>query len=78
LAEDHLIGELMYLREECLVQAPMCREKAQADPVRNDYWIDRAIVWHQRAMQSSRANAVTYEIHNGRMIPKRAVNIQSR
>jgi hypothetical protein len=43
--------------------------------VRNDYWIDRAIVWHQRAMQSSRANAVTYELHDGRMIPRRADNI---
>jgi hypothetical protein len=56
----------------------MCREKAQADPVRNDYWIDRAIVWHQRAIQSSRANPVTDGIHAGRMIPKRADNIRSR
>jgi hypothetical protein len=68
----------MYQREECLVQASMCREKAEADPVRNDYWIDRAIVWHQRAVQSSRANAVADEIHGGRMIPKRADNIRSR
>jgi hypothetical protein len=68
----------MYQREECLAQASMCREKARADPVRNDYWIDQAIVWLQRAMQSSRANAVPYEIHDGRMIPKRADTIRFR
>ena len=72
-----MIGDVIYQREECLAQASMCREKAQADPVRNDYWIDRAIVWHQRAVQSSRANAVTYKAHDGRMIPKRADNIRS-
>jgi hypothetical protein len=70
LAEDQVIGDV-YQREECLVQAPMC-EKAQADPMRYDYWIDQAIVWLQRAMQSSLGNAVTYEIHDGRMIPKPA------
>ena len=56
----------------------MCREKARADPVRNDYWIDQAIVWLQRAMQSSRANAVPYEIHDGRIISKRADTIRFR
>ena len=66
-----MIRDVMHQREECLVQASMCREKAQADPVRNDYWIDQTIVWLQRAMQGSRPNAVTYEIHDGRMIPKR-------
>ena len=73
-----MIGDVIYQREECLAQASTCREKAQADPVRNDYWIDRAIVWHQRAIQSSRANPVTDGIHAGRMIPKRADNIRSR
>jgi hypothetical protein len=77
LAEDQMIGDVIYQREECLAQASMCREKAQADPVRNDYWIDQAIVWLQRAMQSSRVNAVTCEIHDGRMIPKRPDNIRS-
>jgi hypothetical protein len=71
LAEDQVIGDV-YQREECLVQASMCREKAQADPMRYDYWIDQAIVWLQRAMQASLGNAVTYEIHDGRMIPKPA------
>ena len=69
---------MIYQREECLVQASMCREKTRADPVRNDYWIDQAIVWLQRAMQSRRANPVAHEIHDGRMIPKRADNIRSR
>jgi hypothetical protein len=56
----------MYRREECLVQASICREKAKADPARYDYWIDQAIVWLQRAIQASRGNAVTHAI------PKRA------
>ena len=73
-----MIGDVIYQREECLAQASMCREKAQADPVRNDYWIDQAIEWLQRAMQSRRANPLTHEIHDGRMIPKRTDNIRSR
>jgi hypothetical protein len=63
---------VIYQREECLDQASTCREKAEADPARYDYWIDQAIVWLQRAIQTSRENAVTHEIHNGRMIPKKA------
>ncbi len=47
----------------------MCREKAQADPVRNDYWIDQAIVWLQRAMQRRRANPVTHESGPGKPSP---------
>jgi hypothetical protein len=50
----------MYRREECLVQASICREKAKADPARYDYWIDRAIVWLQRAIQASRGNGVAH------------------
>jgi hypothetical protein len=65
LAEDQMIGDVIYQREECLAQTSMCREKAQADPVRNDYWIDQAIEWLQRAMQSRHANPVTHEIHDG-------------
>jgi len=38
LAEDQVIRDVIYQREECLAQASTCREKAQADPVRNDYW----------------------------------------
>jgi hypothetical protein len=61
---------LMYQRDECLVQASMCREKAQADPARYDYWIDQAIVWLQRAIQNNHRNAVTHENHDEHMIPK--------
>jgi hypothetical protein len=67
-----VIGDVMYQREECLVQASICREKAQADPARYDYWIDQAVVWLQRAAEARYGNAVTHEIHAGRMIPKRA------
>jgi hypothetical protein len=62
-------AKVMYEREMCLVHASICREKAQADPARSDHWIDRAITWHQRAIQA-RGKVVTYEIHDGRMIPK--------
>jgi hypothetical protein len=60
----------MYPREKCLIQASICREKSRADPARANYWIDRAIVWHRRAIQAGRGQAVTYVIHDGRMIPK--------
>jgi hypothetical protein len=59
----------MYQREDCLIHASICREKAQADPARSNYWIDRAIGWHRRA-QASSGKAVTYEVHDGRMISK--------
>jgi hypothetical protein len=59
-----------YQREHCIAEAAICREKAQSDPARYDYWIDEAVVWLQRAMQTR--TAVTHEIHDGRMVPKRA------
>jgi hypothetical protein len=64
------IGHVMYRREECLVQASICREKAKVDPARYDYWIDQAIIWLQRAIQASRRRVTTHEVHGGRMIPK--------
>ena len=60
----------MYQREECLAQASICRQKAQADPVHYDYWIDEAIVWLQRAIGTSDKKAVTHEVRDGRMIAK--------
>jgi hypothetical protein len=47
LVGAEVIGDVMYWREECLVQASISREKAQADPARYDYWIDQAVVWLQ-------------------------------
>ena len=61
----------MYQRKECIEQASACREKAQSDPARHDYWIDEAVVWLQRATEARHENAVTHEIH-GRMVPKAA------
>jgi hypothetical protein len=52
LGEAKAIGDMMYQRRECIDQASVCRDKAQADPERHDYWIDEAIVWLQRAMQT--------------------------
>jgi hypothetical protein len=65
-------GGEMYQRDECIAQASICREKAQVDPARCDYWIDQAVVWLQRAIQARRGKAVTYDIRDGRMIPKPA------
>ena len=50
LVRDETTGDVMYEREECIAQASICREKAQADPARHDHWIDEAIVWPQRAV----------------------------
>jgi hypothetical protein len=33
-------AKMMYQREDCLIHASLCREKAQAHPERSDYWID--------------------------------------
>jgi hypothetical protein len=62
----------MYRREECLIHASICREKAQAYPARSDHWIDRAITWHQRAAQTRCENAVTHQIYGGPPIAKLA------
>jgi hypothetical protein len=70
LVEASVIGDVMYQRDECLAQASTCREKAQADPALYDYWIDQAVVWLQRAIKARRGKAVTYDIGDGRIIPK--------
>jgi hypothetical protein len=62
----------MYQRDECIAEASICREKAKADPARYDDWIDQATVWLQRAIQARRGKAVSYDIRDGLMIPKRA------
>jgi hypothetical protein len=64
---------IVYHREKCLAEASICREKSRADPARSDYWIDRAVIWHQRAALASHANALTHEIHDGPLISKPAV-----
>jgi|HubBroStandDraft_5_1064220.scaffolds.fasta_scaffold371656_1 hypothetical protein len=62
----------MYQRKECIAHASACREKAKSDPAQQDYWIDEAVVWLQRATEARHKNAVTDEIHDGRMVPKTA------
>ena len=52
----------MYQRQDCIAQASVCREKALADPGRHDYWIDEAVVWHQRAVEAGRDVEVSHEI----------------
>ena len=65
-----MTGDVMYQRRECLVQAAICREKAQADPANYDHWIAEAIVWLQRAIGTGQKSAVTYKVQDGHMIPK--------
>jgi hypothetical protein len=66
-------ANIMYRREKCLAEASICREKSRADPARSDYWIDRAVIWHQRAALARHGNAATHEIHDERLISKPAV-----
>ena len=70
LVRAETTGNVMYQRQECLVRAAVCREKAQADPAHYDHWIDEAIVWLQRAIGTGRRSAVTHLVQDGRMIPK--------
>jgi hypothetical protein len=70
LVEAEMISDVMYQRDECIAQASICREKARADPARYDHWIDQSVVWLQRAIQARRRKAVTYDIREGRMIPR--------
>jgi hypothetical protein len=65
-----VIGNVMYQRDECIAQASICREKAQADPAHSEYWIDRAIVWHRRAIIASHECARLRG--SRRMIPRSA------
>jgi hypothetical protein len=51
----------MNQRDECVTQAPICREEAKADPARYDYWID--VVWRQRAIQARRRKEVIDILH---------------
>jgi hypothetical protein len=52
-------------RDECIAQASICREKAQGDPARYDYWIDQAVVLLQHAIQARRGKAVSYDVRDG-------------
>lgn len=63
-------GYGMYPRQECIKQASVCREKARADPDRYDYWIDEAVAWHQRAIETGGNVAATHEVRDGQMIAK--------
>jgi hypothetical protein len=57
-------------REAYLKNAADCREKAKSDPAHADYWTDEAIIWLQRATETGGDRAITYELRDGRMIPK--------
>ena len=56
-------------RDTFLAKAAVCRERAKNDTAHADYWIEQAVNWLQRAAQTDR-EAVTYEVRDGRMIPK--------
>jgi hypothetical protein len=57
-------------RDAYLKNAADCREKAKADPAHADYWTDEVIIWLQRAIETGSDRAITYELRDGRMIPK--------
>ena len=47
-----------------------CREKAQTEPERQEYWIDESIKWLERAVEQSGDVAASYEVIDGRLVPK--------
>jgi hypothetical protein len=63
LIKSEIARNVMHQREECLIEASTCRDKAQADPASAKCWIDLAIVWHRRSVQASGGKAITYEVH---------------
>lgn len=52
----------------CITLASVCREKAQTEPERQEYWIDESIRWLERAIERSGNTAVSYEVKDGRLI----------
>jgi hypothetical protein len=48
-------------REACLAQAAVCREKAEADAVNQDFWISEAIRWLELAINPAGHAAVSAE-----------------
>jgi hypothetical protein len=54
----------------CIAQASVCRAKAQTEPDHQEHWIDEAIKWLERAIEQSGDGAVSYEVIDGRLVPK--------
>jgi hypothetical protein len=54
----------------CIAQASVCREKAQTEPERQEHWIDESIKWLERAIEQSGDGGVSYEVIDGRLVPK--------
>ena len=52
----------------CVAQASVCREKAQTEPERQEYWIDESIRWLERAIERSGNSAVSYEVKDERLV----------
>ncbi|MBR0722760.1 hypothetical protein [Bradyrhizobium manausense] len=46
----------------CLLQAAACRERAAADPLNHDYWVDEAIKWLELAHAPATPVVVTIEL----------------
>jgi hypothetical protein len=57
-------------RSACIAKASACREKAQSEPDRRDYWIDESIKWLELAMQPTGRVSMSYEATDGSLVPK--------
>src|SRR4051812_6686814 len=55
-------------RSACIAKAAACREKAQADPVHRDHWIEQTIDWLERAMQETGRVSMTDQTEGGRLV----------
>ena len=56
--------------EICTRRARLCRDQAQAQPERREYWVEQAEEWDRRAKDGGTERTSTCEVHRGRMIPK--------
>ena len=55
----------MERRKVCLAQATMCRERAQIEPERYDYWISEARRWQKLADERVGRVALIYVVRDG-------------
>ena len=64
-----MTGKMNHLTA-CRAQAAICREKAATDVGRRDYWLGEARKWEARAEEAVDGVAISYEVKEGRLVPK--------
>ncbi len=62
----------MDYKDACSKIASICREQADTDVTRREFWIRQADEWSARAREEKADAAATHEVHQGRMVAKPA------